>query len=96
MRKGTIISESNEPRSYILESSGQHYRRNRRHLLKVKEEPQGSDVEVEVPNYNPVPSETAKEPDQEPERIQDPEQPQPEFRRSRYGRLIRPPDQLNL
>ena len=56
MRKGTIISESNEPRSYILESSGQHYRRNRWHL-KVKEEPQGSDAEIKVeePNYNPVP-----------------------------------------
>ena len=84
--------------SYNLESSGQRYRRNRRHLLKVKEEPQGSDAEVEVeePNYNPVPSETAKE-------LLAPEfvlaldqQPQPEFRRSRYGRLIRPPDQLNL
>ena len=97
--KRTTISESNETRSYILESSGQHYWRNRQHLLKVQEEPQETDAEVDwwAKLYNPVPGEIGKEPEQEPVPIQ--EQPQPhEFTgdRDMGAILIKPPDRLNL
>ena len=101
MRKGTIISESREPRSYILESGGQAYRRNRRHLLKVKEEREPVDIEGGGPNYGPIPREIAEEEHEEPNHEPEPEPADeptatPEPKRSRYGRLIKPPDRLNL
>ncbi|CAB4034804.1 Transposon Ty3-G Gag-Pol poly, partial [Paramuricea clavata] len=39
MKKGTVINETSYPRSYMVNINGRNYRRNRRHLLKVKEEP---------------------------------------------------------
>ena len=66
----------------------------------MKEEPEESDAEAEEqPNYDPVPvhDETAEEeePEQDPEPTQ--EQPQPDqFKRSRFGRIIKPPERLNL
>jgi hypothetical protein len=36
MKKGTVISETSYPRSYMVDINGRNYRRNRRHLLKVK------------------------------------------------------------
>lgn len=46
-KKGIVISETCYPKSYMVNVNGQNYRRNRRHLLKVKEEPD-SEHELET------------------------------------------------
>ena len=46
-----VVAYSNKPRSYIVESDGRKYERNRRHLLKVAESlPIVVDTEVMVPS----------------------------------------------
>ena len=56
--------------------------------MRVKEEPEESDVQAET-------AEEEEEPEKDPEPIQ--EQPQPdEFKGSRFGRIIKPPERLKL
>ena len=105
-KKGTVISETSYPRSYVVNINGKNYRRNCRHLLKVKEEP---DIEVEhefgtilEPDNR---QETLVEPTDEKEAVLQPSQidvhqeeheTQSDVRRSRFGRAIKPPNRLNL
>ena len=48
-RKATVQRVHDTPRSYIVQSDGTNYRRNRRHLLSV---PQEASMNIHVPNSN--------------------------------------------
>ena len=37
-KQAKVVGKANRPRSYVVESEGKRYDRNRRHLLKVNEE----------------------------------------------------------
>ncbi|CAB3986058.1 Hypothetical predicted protein [Paramuricea clavata] len=104
MKKGTVISETSYPRSYMVNINGRNYRRNRRHLLKVKEEPDSEheyDTIVEPINQEEIIveqtnwQETIVEPSQVTDH-QDDHERQHGLPRSRFGRVIKPPDRLNL
>ena len=43
--KGIVEGKSEHPRSYLVKTSSGKYRRNRRHLLKVEEPIEGSEIE---------------------------------------------------
>lgn len=69
-RLGTVKEVCKEPRSYIIESNGGTYRRNRRHILPVAEPPprQGDPADFDRQCANPVapdsPSTTPQAPQQ--------------------------------
>ena len=94
-KKGTVISETSNPRSYIVNMNGRSYRRNRRHLLKVKEEPE---IEYEQETIQESTSQQEMIEESTPDTTQDiqPQGMQPGLPRSRYGRIIKQPDRLNL
>jgi hypothetical protein len=52
-KPANVISQTEEPRSYLVESDGKIYRRNRRHLMKV---PDNTDMDQipEIDNAPPV------------------------------------------
>ncbi|CAB4002906.1 Transposon Ty3-G Gag-Pol poly [Paramuricea clavata] len=104
MKKGTVINETSYPRSYMVNINGRNYRRNRRHLLKVKEEPDSEheyDTIVEPINQQETIveqtnwQETIVKPSQVTDH-QDDHERQHGLPRSRFGRVIKPPDRLNL
>ena len=95
--KGTVISKSVHPRSYIVNGKGFHYRRIRRHLRKVQEEAE-SENDFEDDTLQDKGDEAADQSivhDDEPgaENI---DIEKNSIRRSRFGRIIKTPDRLNL
>ena len=44
-KKGIVVRKAEYPRSYIIESGNREYRRNRRQIIKVEEQPEYSEIE---------------------------------------------------
>uniref|UniRef100_A0AAV2MBL7 Polyprotein n=1 Tax=Knipowitschia caucasica TaxID=637954 RepID=A0AAV2MBL7_KNICA len=57
-RMGTVGKICEEPRSYIIQSGGRDYRRNRRHLLPVAERSPHQPDTVDLQPFNPAAGET--------------------------------------
>jgi len=101
-KKGTVESQHYSPRSYIVNSDGHTYRRNRRHLLvtpnlhePLYNQPDPPIRYPESPRPQPpvVPPKTPiRSP--EPQRPQSPVLEAPQLRRS--TRHSKPPDKLDL
>ena len=95
-KKGTVVAKLQEPRSYKVEAeTGKVYRRNRRDILKTKEtfnkDSQAPDSDVEI-SSDETPS--AKEGIDTSVTLvprPPPEESKPVHYRSRYGRVIKPP-----
>ena len=98
-QKGKVVSKTNYPRSYIVNVKGVNYRRNRRHLRKVQEELDSEDDYEHESEYN-YNHESVREPNTECAISLAPDSvtvgTEAETRRSRYGRVIKQPDRLNL
>lgn len=105
-KKGVIVRKTELPRSYIVEPGSREYRRNRRHILKVDEPPET--VEMEEPE---VKQETHRRPRRETHELgmeeesvqetQDKSNDECEpselrVRKTRSGRVVKPPNRLNL
>ena len=93
--KGTVISKSVHPRSYIVNVKGFHYRRNRRHLRNVQEyvesENDFEDDKLQDKGDEAADQSIIHEPGAENIVIE-----KNCIRRSRFGRIIKTPDRLNL
>ena len=95
-KKGTVVAKLQEPRSYKVEAETEKvYRRNRRDILKTKEtfnkDSQAPDSDVEIssdvaPSVKDNIDTSATLVPRPP-----PEESKPVHYRSRYGRLIKPP-----
>ena len=53
-RMGTVGKICEEPRSYVIQSGGKEYRRNRRHLLPVAEQPTDHPDSADLQPFNPA------------------------------------------
>ena len=73
----TVKQVANEPRSYVVESSGREYRRNRRDLLKVPTE--SHQISNAEPTVEPIELTRTHNPTGNPPVT------------TRYGRVIKPP-----
>ena len=67
-QEAEIVRHSNKPRSYVVQSNGKQYERNRRHLLPVIEEsPSPEPSKIDHPNESPTtpttPRKLAERPD---------------------------------
>ena len=83
-KPATVIKKHDSPRSYYIRThQGTVIRRNRYHLKRTNEAVSTPDniIDDEYSTGNQPPSEV----------LPPPESPQPDERRSRYGRVIRPP-----
>jgi hypothetical protein len=87
-RKGVIVRKAQHPRSYLVESGNREYRRNRRQIIKV-DEPPPEPVSVEEP-------ETQGEEITGGPQIQDAQSSETNIQRTRSGRVVKPPNRLNL
>ena len=87
-RPALVTAQRDEPRSYdVVTSSGQHYRRNRRNLRKTPHNAQ-MDPEPDLPEDNQLCT-----PDADTSETVECEMSSPQStRRTRCGRLIRPPE----
>ena len=84
-------TESNEPRSYIIQTDSGEIRRNRRHLVKIPES---------VKDNDKITSETAPDnsskSDNENKDIPDNLSDHTDYYVTKSGRISKPPDKLNL
>jgi hypothetical protein len=87
-KKGVIVCKAQHPRSYIVESGNREYRQNRRQIIKVDEPPPES-ISVEEP-------ETQGEEITGGPQIQDAQSSETIIQRTRSGRIVKPPNRLNL
>ena len=90
-KKGVIVRKDQHPRSYVVETGNREYRRNRRQIIKVDEPPPES-ISVEEP-------ETQGEEITGGPQIQDAQDAQSSetnIQRTRSGRIVKPPNRLNL
>ena len=91
-KKGIVVGKAEYPRSYIVESGNREYRRNCRQIIKVKEQPEYSEIE-----------ETASKQVTQDVRNEREEQSQEQSlsnttmeKKTRSGRIVKAPDRLNL
>ena len=90
-----VKSRAQEPRSYIVQSDGKRYRRNRKHLLKVREKPEEEDSSSEAPEV-PEQTETSQSTSQPLQESPDQESPDQELPdQSPTDRTDRPTVSLN-
>ena len=95
--KGTVIKQTDQNRSYLIQSpDGRTLRRNRIHLQKVPSE-SNEDEETNKPQVIPVPEATEKEitPEEIPDTNAGYETPVLP-KTTRLGRVVKPPVKLNI
>ena len=91
-KKGVVVREAEHPRSYVIEPGNREYRRNRRQIIKVDEPPEF--IEIEEPEET---QQTRREEISERENSQeDQDVPDEAIKKTRSGRVVRPPNRLNL
>jgi len=102
-KKGEVIRPTSRPRGYIVKIDGQYYERNRKHLLKVKEEPADIEPEADTTRNEVQPEIQQEEEDTQPLLPEEEQEEQPleepkevtaqaeSPKRSRYGRILKPP-----
>ena len=91
-KKGTVVRDTEYPRSYIVRSQGVEYRRNRKHLLKVGEPNAEQPVEDEAVK-DQVDACTGAKQNTESSTVINQEQA---VKFTRSGRHVKPPDRLDL
>ena len=91
---GTVTSEHGAPRSYIVQTPGGDFRRNRRHLQLVPEQqgaPPVMDIPGEVqPDIEPEDAMPASQPPPQPRPVEQPQQESP-VTTTRSGRIVNKP-----
>ena len=86
-----VIAKHDTPRSYVVKTEdGAEYRRNRKHLMKTREEHPVPPLDMEEPVATPTQEPAAREP---PDKVTPPSSDMPNssgLRVSRFGRTIKP------
>ena len=90
-KKGTILRKAEYPRSYIVESGNREYRRNRRQIIKVEEQPEYSEIEESESKQVTQDVRNGRETAQE-ELFSNTSME----KKTRSGRVVKAPDRLNL
>lgn len=104
MQKGVAVEKSQHPRSYLVKSSSKTYRRNRKHLLKVDEPMERHEVEKvdyggEEDQSNEQLNANAQLQSETQAVVSRPNNDDGNSSLKTYtrsGRLVKPPDRLNL
>ena len=104
MQKGVVVEKSQHPRSYLVKSSSKTYRRNRKHLLKVDEPMERHEVEKvdyggEEDQSNEQLNANAQLQSETQAVVSRPNNDDGNSSLKTYtrsGRLVKPPDRLNL
>ena len=92
IKKGVVVREAKHPRSHKIESGNREYRRSHRQIIKVDEPPEF--IEIEEPEET---QQTQREEISERENSQeDQDVPDEAIKKTRSGRVVRPPNRLNL
>ena len=90
-KKGIVVRKAEHPRSYIVESGNREYRRNRRQIIKVEEQPESSEIEETKSKQETQDLKDGRETAQE----QSTSNTLME-KKTRSGRIVKAPDRLNL
>ncbi|CAC5421309.1 unnamed protein product [Mytilus coruscus] len=91
-RRGIIKAESNEPRSYIIETDSGEIRRNRRHFSNFPEKP---DTKISKNTFETIPNEIPIY-NNELRDNQTDQSDKSDFYVTKSGRISKPPDKLDL
>ncbi|XP_061190021.1 uncharacterized protein LOC133197849 [Saccostrea echinata] len=92
---GIVVEKTDKPRSYLVKRKGRLYRRNRVHLHKSSENPQDEVDEQDIPMEDSGPNEPTIENTATPQ-VSDKPANHKNTHQTRSGRIVKPPEKLDL